>query len=231
MPDKHNRRKFIKVSAGMGTGLALCGVPLSAGEEEEKTREPLPFFDIIHKRRSVRKYESTPVPDEHITRILDAGRSAPTSGNQQPWKFLVIKDPEKITVLKEACIARSLTRHEGGNPSEKELEQKRASVTQYYDSFLSAPLYIVVLTDNQSKYPTYNDKDGPLAAGYIILAARALGYGTVFSTDSVPEEVTRKVFKIPERYKLTCFIPVGVPEQWPSGPPKKELDEFVVYER
>jgi len=85
-----------------------------------------------------------------------------------------------------------------------------------------------VLTDNKSKWPDYNLKDGTLAAGYLILAARALGYGSVFITDSISEEITKKVCNIPDRYSRICFIPVGIPETWPDSPEKKKMDELVV---
>lgn len=59
-----------------------------------------------------------------------------------------------------------------------------------------------MLTDNESKWHSYNEKDGALAAGYLILAARALGYGTVFITDSIPEQVTKKVCNIPNWLRI-----------------------------
>jgi nitroreductase len=110
-------------------------------------------------------------------------------------------------------------------------EEDAARVNQYFTDYLSAPVYVVVLTDDESRYPTYNHWDGPLAAGYLMLAARALGYGTVFATDSIPEPVTREVLNIPERYTRVCITPIGVPEAWPDSPPKKALDEFIVEER
>lgn len=56
------------------------------------------------------------------------------------------------------------------------------------------------------------------------------GYGTVFATDSVPDQVTREVLRIPESYSLVCLTPIGVPESWPETPPKKALEEFIVRE-
>ena len=54
--------------------------------------------------------------------------------------------------------------------------------------------------------------------------------GTVYGTDAVPEEAVRELFEIPERYKFICITPIGIPEAWPESPPKKELEEFIVYE-
>jgi nitroreductase len=50
-------------------------------------------FDIIHTTRSMRRLKPDPVPDALIRRILEAGQCAPSGGNAQRWRFLVIKDP------------------------------------------------------------------------------------------------------------------------------------------
>ncbi len=194
-------------------------------------KDNLAFFDVIQERRSTRKFKSTPVPKEHIDKMLDAARLAPTAGNQQPWKFLVVRDRSTLDQLQAECISHSLEAYqERENLGPEELETKREEVNEYYADFLSAPVYIVVLVDSNSNYPSYNVHDGPLAAGYLILAARALGYGTVFTTDSIPEELTRKVFRTPDNYKRVCILPIGVPENWPEARPKKSLEELVVFE-
>jgi nitroreductase len=223
------RRKFLQLSAGIGTGLAFSIPTISANGQTEWQVED--FFKIIKSRRSVRKFKSTSIPEGHISKILDAARSAPTSGNQQPWKFVVIKDKAKIDELKMECIANRLNAFKKRKKSyEAELEAQRKKVEDYFGGILAAPVHIVVLTDNKSKWPSYNEKDGSLAAGYLILAARALGYGTVFITDSIPEEITKKVCNIPNQYTRICVIPIGIPESWPESPPKKDLQEFIVHD-
>ena len=62
------------------------------------------LFDLIKTRRSVRKFKPDPIPEEHVIQMLEAARLAPTAGNQQPWKFLVIRDPARIERMKQACI-------------------------------------------------------------------------------------------------------------------------------
>jgi nitroreductase len=69
-----------------------------------------------------------------------------------------------------------------------------------------------------------------MAAGFLTLAARALGYGTVFITDVIPDSVTKEVLRIPDRYTRVCITPLGIPVEWPDAPPKKKLEEFIPYE-
>lgn len=190
------------------------------------------FWNVIQNRRSVRKFKSDSIPDKDILRIIDAARMAPTSGNQQPWKFMIIKDENRIKQLKEACIKEYLDRFDQSNNNKETKEQYTEKVSKRLtEGYFSAPAFIIVLTDNNSTYPTYNHWDGPLAAGYLLLAAKALGYGTVFITDAISEQVTKDVLKIPDSYTRVCITPLGIPVEWPKTPSKKDISEFIVWEK
>lgn len=206
--------------AGLTGGSLLTGAVAPAAETD--------FLAMMAKRQSVRSYRPDPVPDEHLLRILDAARRAPTSGNQQPWKFLVIRDRAKIDRMKAACIKRLEARVMALPAAEQ--ESRRAEIARNMAGYFSAPVYVVVVTDSQSTYPSYNHHDGPLAAGYLMLAARALGYGTVYITDAIPDEVTAQVLSIPKRYERVCITPIGIPDSWPDPKPKKKLEDLVAYE-
>lgn len=186
---------------------------------------------VIQNRRSVRKFKPDPIPETKIRKIIDAARMAPTSGNQQPWKFLVIRDRKLINQMMEACVNEALSGY-GANPSSETKEQFEIKVRKNLATgYFSAPVFIVVLTDNNSKYPDYNHWDGPLAAGYLMLAARAMGYGTVFITDAISESITKEILQIPDNYTRVCITPLGVPSEWPAKPPKKNLNEMISFDR
>ncbi len=189
------------------------------------------IWDVFQNRRSVRNFKQDSIPVSDIVKIIDAARMAPTSGNQQPWKFLVIRDKNKINEMMNACIKRASDRIEKSNQTDEQKSKSKETITKRFTDYFSAPVYIVVLTDNESKYPDYNHWDGPLVAGYLMLAARALGYGTVFITDAIPESVTKEVLQIPDQYTRVCITPLGIPAEWPTTPDKKKLDEFIVYEK
>lgn len=225
----NSRRTFLRTSATAAAAALLGGLASGC----HKTATPNSGADClktIATRRSVRKFKPDPVPQADLIRILDAARLAPTSGNQQPWKFLVIRDPAKIAQMKEACVQWVLGFYDKRTDNTSTREETEKLARGRYDDYLSAPVHIVVLTDAQSQYPDYNHWDGPLGAGYLMLAARELGYGTVFITDAIPDEVTKKVLQIPDRYTRVCITPLGVPVEWPVSPPKRKLDEFIAYE-
>lgn len=188
------------------------------------------LLDIIRNRRTVRRFKPTTVPDEHIRRILDAARYAPTAGNQQPWKFLVVQDRAMLDRLETEAVSWYLERYGQGQPPGEEDDSARDAIAQMVGGALSAPVYVGVLVDSESPYPGYVQYDGALAAGYLMIAARALGYGTGFFTTFFPEDRMKRFLNIPDRYRLICFTPIGVPEAWPEMPPKKGLEEFIVYE-
>ena len=226
---KLERRGFMKSSSLLTVGL-LAGTAYSNEDHTRMDDKNPTILDSIMKRRSVRHYNSTPVPEEHIKMILDAARMAATSGNQQPWKFIVTQDPSTIMKLKESCITKSMDMlKKRKNPTESQLNEQIVKVKEYYNKCFSAPVYVTVLTDDESKYPSYNHWDGPLAAANLMIAARALGYGTVHYTDSVPSAVTKQVLNIPDRYERVCFTPIGIPIEWPDTPPKREYESFIVH--
>jgi nitroreductase len=196
-----------------------------------RAAKPMPdIWDVFKSRRSVRSFTKDTIPEADIVKIIDAARMAPTSGNQQPWKFLVIRDQDKINLMKQKCIEPRLRRDSSAWKGMNS-EQYAALLKSRMDNYYSAPVYIIILTDNYSTYPDYNHWDGPLAAGYLMLAARALGYGTVFITDAIPESITREVFSIPDQYTRVCITPLGVPAEWPEAHGKKPLETFISFDK
>jgi nitroreductase len=220
----NNRRSFLRIA---GAGGVLCAAGAATAFSAPANEASL--LELFAKRQSVRRYKSDPVPEDHLRMILDAARRAPTSGNQQPWKFLVIRNKAAIERLRTRCLEL----YEANWPkdlSPADRTARKENASKHLAGYFSAPVFIAVLTDSQSMYPSYNHHDGPLAAGYLCLAARALGYGTVYVTDAIPEQATREVLAIPERYERVCITPLGIPDGWPEPMPKKKLEEFVVFE-
>lgn len=229
------RRKLFQYAGVAGGTLAGGRRRFTAAAAEEAT-DPAEFLAVFPRRQTVRRYKSDPVPDEHLRRILDAARRGPTCMNQQPWKFLVIRDRVKIDAMKKRTLDLVPRRFEAFAAQQKamtaeELESRKAKSIRFTEGYFTAPVYVVVLVDSESPCSGYALKhDGPIAAGYLMLAARAFGYGTAYLTDGIPDEVTREVLAIPSRYQRICITPVGVPDGWPAPQPKRKLEEMVAYE-
>ncbi len=204
------RREFLKAAITGSAGIFGSSFVPSANAAQTQSS----IFETFKTRRSVRKFKPTPVPDEHIQQILEAAHYAPCPRNRQAWKFVVIKNREILDQIKEECVKM------GG-------EQNR----QYYTDYLSAPIYVVVLAETQTRNPVNDVTAGALAAENLMLAARALGYGSVFCVNSIPEDVTKRILNIPDNYKRVCITPIGIPDTWPEMPPKKDLKEVIVFDK
>lgn len=210
------RRNFLKT--GLVSSACLLGSSFARGAntgQGEMAGQNLPdLFETFKTRRSVRKFKPTPVPDTHIRQILEAANFAPCPRNRQAWKFVVIKDRGILDQIRDDCI-------------KKTGEKSRP----YFTDYLSAPVYVVVLADTRTRNPENDVIAGALAAENLMLAARALGYGSVFCVNSIPEDVTKHVLNIPDNYKRVCITPIGIPDEWPDAPVKKGIEEVVVYDR
>lgn len=211
---KTTRRRFIKGFL-IGSAVPLAGRPIFAVESEDTIPENVDaLFEVFKHRRSVRKFKSTPIPEAHLNKILEAANYAPTPRNRQAWKFVVIRDRAIIDEIKEACIKRSGER-----------------TRDYYTDYLSAPVYVVVLADKTTRNPVNDITAGALAAENLLLAARALGYGTVYCVNSIPEDITNPILNVPEKYQRVLITPIGIPDAWPEMPEKKDVGEAVVHDR
>jgi nitroreductase/ketosteroid isomerase-like protein len=225
----HKEDNMWKVVADLCTPI---GQSFSDRDADVKYNERQHYlFDILKNRRTVRKFKSTPVPDAHIKKILEAASYAPTAGNQQPWKFLVIRDRDKLDSLKKEAMSWYIEKYrKSREPDKPEVESVRESIAGAVNDALSAPVYVAVLVDSEAEYPEYVVYDGTLAVENLFIAARSLGYGTGFFTTFFPEDKMRESFDIPKRYKLLCFTPIGVPENWPEMPEKKKSEDVIVFE-
>ena len=213
----------------------LIGGTLVAGASG-KTPDPAALLKVFEQRQTVRRYKPDPIPNEHLSQILDAARRAPTCMNQQPWKFLVVRDRAKIELMRKRTLDRLTSYFDNSAAKDKnargaDFEKRKKDAIHFTEGYFTAPVYVVVLVDSESACSGYaTNHDGPMAAGYLMIAARAFGYGTAYLTDGIPEAVTREVLAIPSRYRRICITPIGIPDGWPAAQAKRKLEEMVAYE-
>ena len=168
------------------------------------------YFELIKKRKSIRKYDlSKPVSEELLNKVLDAARIAPSACNIQPWHFIVIRDSKVKEEMKEA-----------------------------YDKewFYTAPVIIVGCVDTSASWKRSFDKfdsalvDITIAFDHLILAAANEGLGTcwIAAFNPVPAE---KILKTPSNIKIAIMTPLGFPATDPAARPRKELKEIVHHDK
>ena len=150
-------------------------------------------LEAIRTRRSVRKYQDRPVPEELVQKLLAAAMSAPSARNEQPWRFVVIDDRRMLADVAEI------------NPNAQMARQ--------------APLGIMVCGDlSLEKSPGYWVVDCAAAVENMLLAAHALGLGAVW-TGVFPREERmeglRHLVKLPKNVIAHSLVVVGYPAEQP----------------
>jgi nitroreductase len=165
------------------------------------------FYDVIHRRRSIRKYKAQPVPAEKLQRVLEAGRKAPSWANKQCWRFILIDDEHLRSKLNEIM---------GGNPGD----------TVYTD----APYTLVICADpfasGKKDGKEYYMFDVGIALENIMLAAAEEGLGTC-CIGWFDERSVRNLLGIPEEYRVVALTPIGYPDEEPAARPRKEMKELL----
>ena len=164
------------------------------------------LYQIIKTRRSVRQYKSKPVPEEKLTKILQAGQLAPSTHNSQAWKFVVVQDKEKRKKLVKAA-------------------HNQAFVGQ-------APVVIVAVALDPDhvmvcQVPAYA-VDLAIAVDHMTLAAAAESLGTCW-IGSFDQDQVREILSIPQQYKVVALLPLGFPADKPGLKIRKEFEEIVCY--
>ena len=176
------------------------------------------FLSLVQQRQSVRKYDSRPVETEKVTRCLEAARLAPSASNGQPWKFIVVDDPELL--------------------------QKVASETHgpfsTFNTFVFQAPVVVVVTIEKMKTITQigaflKDREFPLidigiAAEHFCLQATEDGLGTCM-IGWFNEGPIKDLLKIPEQKRIAMLITLGYfPEDYPSRKKiRKDMEEVVSF--
>ncbi len=178
------------------------------------------LFEIIHTTRSMRRLKPDPVPDALISRILEAGTAAPSGGNMQRWRFLVVRDPkvkERVAVYyRRAWHEQVLPRYRAGTPApgtSPERFQRMLEAAQHLaDHLHEAPVWIVACLQGPPS-PTAGSSIYPSVQN-MLLAARALGLGATLTTLylAFKKEVEAEL-GLPEDAHSYALLPIG----WPLG--------------
>ena len=185
-------------------------------------------FEAIRTTRAMRRLDSTkPVSDEDLWTIIEAATKAPSGGNGQPMRWLVVKDEAKRAALGEIykkSWAPVAEMYRARTPSEDTTTQRVLNSADHLGEHMGdAPVILVPCAkggDPASIFPGVQN---------LFLAARALGLGTTLTTvHRLNEAEVRTVLGIPEDVTTFALIPVGYPTgKW--GEAQRRPVEEVTY--
>ena len=191
-------------------------------------------WETIYTQRAIRYWRTEPVPRELLEQVVSAAGRAPSGTNTQPWVFVVVDDAERLARIAEALRAiyeraEPLRQYlERGEASDDPSEQRMArGARAFFTRLERAPALLLPCLYRVSS-PT-NDPQSLLAGSSIyqavqnaMLAARALGLGTVMTTaQAMIERPLRELLALPDDAHPVAFIPIGFPDA-DFGPTKRK---------
>lgn len=167
--------------------------------------------EAVVNRRSIRRYQLKPVPNELVAEVLEAAKYAPSSGNLQNWKVIIVSDEAKKEELATAAL-------------------KQKWITQ-------APLLLVVCNEMANAKRLYKERGEKLYAiqncaafiQNILLMAQSLGLGTCW-IGAFDSNAVKRVLKIPDDVNPDAIISLGYADEEVDTPPKNSLKQLVFFE-
>jgi nitroreductase len=170
------------------------------------------LFDVMSTTRAMRRLKPDPVPDDLLRRCLEAATYAPSGSNRQPWRFLVIKDPELKRKIAEYYRAGGAS-HRAAAPAPERSEGAPPSPGEHLAEHMGeVPVLILVCFYPGSAGGLFSGAHIYPAVQNLLLAARSLGLGATLTTlHHHHEPEIKHLLGIPEEVQTAALIPLGYP--------------------
>jgi nitroreductase len=209
------------------------------------------LFEAMRCAPTTRRFESDEVPREALVRVLDAARFAPSGGNRQGWRVVVVQDADRRTALRDLYLPgwREYMQQTGGARVLAEPDSFDANTVRHIriaDDYATGldrvPVHLVVgvrledLAVTDAKLPRQSIVGGASVYPFVqnlLLALRAEGLGAALTTLLVPAEAeVKRLLEIPEGIAIAAHIGVGYrADPWPKRLSRRPVEEFAFAER
>jgi nitroreductase len=212
------------------------------------------LLEALRTTGAARDFRDEPVTDEVLVRVLDTARFAPSGGNSQGWRVVVVKDPDKRRALRDlylpgwyqylAMSSAGLRPWSPVNDRDAETAALPAAETiranapadGFAETIDAAPALLALFVDLGALAAVDRDFDRYQFAGgasvypfawNLLLAGRSEGLGGVITTMCIREEPAMKaLFAVPDRFALAAVIVLGYPVKQPSRLRRSPVEEF-----
>ena len=163
-------------------------------------------MEAIKNRRSIRQFTDQPIEKDKLERLLEAARWAPSGGNLQRWRFVVVT-----------------------SPSQRELVKKFAP-----GIFAIPSAFIIICAETEPDANEWKKRlylaDCSIASQNIMLAAHAMGMGTCVAL-SYAKSAISEILDLPDNVEPMLVVTLGYPAEDPEPPPRLELSQMTFEER
>lgn len=158
-------------------------------------------MEIIKGRRSIRRFSRQPVEPDKIERLLEAARWAPSSGNRQPWQFVVITRAQTIATLKMILPG-------------------------VMGNMTAGPVLLGICLDTLRR-SEWSEIDLGCALQNLLLCAHSLGLGAC-AIGGFDRALVRELLQLPDESDLCMLVTLGYPSALASAPPRRELADLLI---
>jgi nitroreductase len=212
------------------------------------------FSELIRTRRSIRKFQDKPVPEDILMKALELATWAPNGGNQQRWRFWIVTNRELIQKMGD--VVKSKTELIASWPEAQQFGETLEKWRRTSDFFRGAPVCIAVL---MGKYSGVADKilrargeTDPMALeirsyreigksslqsvaasiAYICLFLHYFGLGTTWMGGPLKaKKEIELLLEVPREWDFVGLIPVGYAAETPEARPRKPIEDMVRFFR
>ena len=172
-----------------------------------------PVVEAIKNRRTVARFESTPIDEDKLETILEAGRWAPSWINKQPWSFTVITDQRIKNLLSEVLP------------------------TAFVQGLKESPVCVVITVDPEQD-PYHYVEAGATTAQNMALAAYSLGLGSSWigvydpkNQKGSAEAKVKDILNVPPKHRVIAVLPIGKIKFDVPKKERKQLKHIVFHEK
>ena len=210
------------------------------------------LFETMNTARALRRYKPDPIPNDVMSKILEAATRAPSGSNQQNWVFMVVKDADKKKKISDiyqrgGAILSAIyaNRDRPAHMDDKQYNTLLNSATYLFEHMNEAPVLLLACLRQEGMGPVENlpkdivSKMGVMvrisgssiypAVQNIILACRAFGIGTVLTTlHALFEDEVKEIVGLPREIQTYALMPMGYPIN-KFGPVKRRPTSEVAF--
>ncbi|MBW9171031.1 nitroreductase family protein [Clostridium estertheticum] len=167
------------------------------------------FYDVVESRKSIKKFKSTSVNAEKLSRMINAAMMSPSWKNKTSYKFILVDEKKELMEISKAIMNKD---------------------NLAAQSIIDAPMTAVVVADPDVSGEVENKEyylvDSAIAMEHFILSATNEGYGTCWIAD-INEDIIKTALSIPQNYKVVAITPIGEIAESKEHYDKKDVKEFV----
>lgn len=182
------------------------------------SNDSIGLFEAISTTRAIRDFRPDPVPDDLLRRVLELAGQAPSGGNRQPWRWVIIRSTEgkrKVSELVRQASQRAAQAATSGQTLTTPASSSAAGSDDFANMLLGVPVIVIVCARRPASEGPWSV--GPFGQTYpavqnLLLAARGLGLGGTITTNFrwMMDEF-RIYLRLPDEIEPTCLIPLGYP--------------------